>query len=42
MLTNLGEEEDIKRAKKLGANDYMIKAHFLPSEVIAVVKKYLK
>lgn len=42
MLTNLGEEEDIKRAKKLGANDYMIKAHFLPSEVIGVVKKYLK
>lgn len=42
MLTNLGEEADIKRAKKLGANDYMIKAHFLPSEVIAVVKKYIK
>ena len=42
MLTNLGEEADVKRARKLGASDYMIKAHFLPSEVIAVVKKYLK
>lgn len=42
MLTNLGEEDDVKRARRLGASDYMIKAHFLPSEVIGVVKKYLK
>ena len=42
MLTNLGEEDDVKRARKLGASDYIIKAHFLPSEVIAVVKKYIK
>lgn len=42
LLTNLGEAEDIKRGRKLGANDYMIKAHFLPSEVIEVARKYLK
>ncbi|MDP1709771.1 MAG: response regulator [Candidatus Komeilibacteria bacterium] len=41
LLTNLGEVEDIKRARKLGASDYLIKAHFLPSEVVEVIKKYL-
>ncbi len=41
LLTNLSEPGDIKRARKLGADDYMIKSHFLPSEVIAVVQKYL-
>ncbi|MBU2575941.1 response regulator [Patescibacteria group bacterium] len=42
ILTNLGELEDIKRAKELGSNEYIIKSHFLPSEVISVVKKYIK
>lgn len=42
LLTNLGEAEDIKRARRLGVSDYLIKAHFLPSEVIGVVRKYIK
>jgi DNA-binding response OmpR family regulator len=42
MLTNLGQKEDIKKSFKLGANEYMIKAHFLPSEVVEKVKKFLK
>jgi len=42
VLTNLSETEDIKRAKELGSNEYIIKSHFLPSEVIDVIKKYLK
>jgi DNA-binding response OmpR family regulator len=42
MLTNLGQKEDIKKSFKLGANEYLIKAHFLPSEVIEKVKKFLK
>lgn len=42
LLTNVGESEDIKRGRRLGANEYLIKAHFLPSEVIGVVKKYIK
>lgn len=42
LLTNLGEAEDVKRGRQLGANDYLIKAHFLPSEVVAIVKKYIK
>lgn len=42
VLSNLGEVDDVKRAKRLGANDYLIKAHFLPSEVVEIVKKYIK
>ncbi len=42
ILSNLGEVDDVKRAKRLGANDYLIKAHFLPSEVVETVKKYIK
>lgn len=42
VLSNLGEVEDVKRAKRLGADDYLIKAHFLPSEVVGIVKKYIK
>jgi CheY-like chemotaxis protein len=42
LLTNLSEVEDIKKAKKLGAAKYLIKSHFLPSEVIEVVKKYIE
>ncbi len=34
LLTNLGAQEDIERGLELGAVDYMIKAHFIPSEVI--------
>jgi DNA-binding response OmpR family regulator len=42
LLTNLSETGDIKRARKLGADDYLIKSHFLPSEVVEVVKKYIE
>lgn len=42
LLTNVSESEDVKRGRRLGANEYLIKAHFLPSEVIGVVKKYIK
>ncbi len=34
LLTNLGAQEDIERGLQLGATDYMIKAHFIPSEII--------
>lgn len=38
MLSNLGQEEDIEKGKKLGASDYMIKANFTPSQVLAKVQ----
>lgn len=41
MLTNLSEKENIEKAMKMGANDYLIKAHFTPSEVINKVKALL-
>lgn len=41
MLTNLGQKEDIDLALKTGANDYIIKAHFNPQEVIERVHKVL-
>lgn len=37
MLTNSSTQEAIDRARSLGAVDYIIKAHFLPSEVVAKV-----
>ncbi len=41
MLTNLGQEEDIRRGLKGGAVDYIIKVHFGPAETIAKVRKIL-
>lgn len=37
MLTNLGQREDVDKAMALGARDYLIKAHFTPSEIIEKV-----
>lgn len=42
LLTNLGQKSDVERGMKLGASDYLIKAHFMPSEVIEKVKRFLK
>lgn len=42
VLTNLGQKDDIERCFRLGAADYLIKAHFVPSEVIAKVKSLLE
>ena len=39
MLTNLGQKEDVERGMALGVRDYMVKAHFTPSEVAERVKK---
>lgn len=41
ILTNLGQKEDVDRGLKLGANDYIVKAHFTPSEVVAKVRSFL-
>lgn len=42
MLTNLGQKEDVDRGMGLGAADYMVKAHFTPSEVVERVRGLLK
>lgn len=41
MLSNLGQEDDIKKAKELGANDYMVKAHFTVEEIVKKIKSVL-
>jgi DNA-binding response OmpR family regulator len=35
ILSNQGQDSDIERAKKLGVDDYIIKASSIPSEVFA-------
>ena len=42
LLTNLGQKEDVERGMELGAHDYIIKAHFTPSEVVEKVKSLLQ
>lgn len=42
LLTNLGQKEDVDRGMELGADDYVIKAHYTPSEVVAKVNKVLE
>lgn len=41
VLSNIGQKDKIDRCFELGAVDYLIKAHFIPSEVIAKIKKTL-
>ena len=40
-LTNFGQREDIDRGMRMGADDYIIKAHFTPSEVAERVRALL-
>jgi len=42
ILSNLGQKEDVDRGLKLGAADYLIKAHFTPGEIIEKVRNVLK
>lgn len=42
ILSNLGQREDVERGLNLGANDFLIKAHFTLGEVIDKVKSHLK
>ena len=42
MLTNLGQEEDIKKGKELGADDYFVKANQTPAEIVTKVKALIK
>ena len=42
LLTNLGQDEDIKKGKEQGAADYLVKANLTPSEVVDKVREILK
>ncbi len=41
MLSNLGQDDDIKKAKEMGANDYLVKAHFTTEEIAEKIKSVL-
>lgn len=41
LLTNLGQKQNVKKGLHLGAVDYVIKAHYTPSEVVERVNKVL-
>ena len=42
ILSNLGQKDDIEKGLKMGAVDYLIKAHFTPGEIIDKIKIVLK
>lgn len=41
ILSNLGQKDDVQKGVDLGAVDYLIKAHFTPSEIVDKIKKTL-
>lgn len=42
ILSNLGQKDDIEKGLKMGAVDYLIKAHFTPGEIIDKIKVIFK
>ncbi|KKT00861.1 MAG: hypothetical protein UV78_C0074G0005 [Parcubacteria group bacterium GW2011_GWA2_43_17] len=42
LLTNLGQDEDVKKGNNLGAAGYLVKANLTPAQVVDKVKEYLK
>jgi len=41
LLTNLGQKNEVEKGLALGADEYIIKAHFTPTAVVAKVKEVL-
>ncbi len=42
LLTNLGQKSEVEKGLAMGADEYIIKAHFTPTAVVAKVKEVLK
>lgn len=42
LLTNLNQASDIQKAQDMGVKDYLIKAHYMPHEIVEKVKNILK
>lgn len=42
ILSNLGQKDDIEKGLKMGAMDYLIKAHFTPAEIIEKIRGAVK
>lgn len=41
VLSNLGEKEEIEKGLKAGAERYLVKAHYTPTEVVKEIKEIL-
>lgn len=41
LLTNLGQKAEVEKGLALGADEYIIKAHFTPTAVVAKIKELL-
>lgn len=41
ILSNLGQKDEIERGLKLGAVDFLVKAHFTPEEIVDKIKMIL-
>ena len=42
ILSNLGQRDDVQKGIDLGAEDYLIKAHFTPGEIVEKIKTTLE
>ena len=42
LLTNLNQNKDIEKGLSMGADDYLVKAHFMPSEIVEKVDNLLR
>ncbi|MFC1700832.1 PleD family two-component system response regulator [Patescibacteria group bacterium] len=42
ILSNLGQQEEVEKGLKLGAVDYLVKAHLTPDEIVDKVRKILQ
>jgi len=41
MLSNLGQPEQVEKARALGVKEFLLKANYTPSQIVAKVKQYL-
>jgi DNA-binding response OmpR family regulator len=41
LLTNLGQKNEVEKGLSLGAEEYIIKAHFTPTAVVAKIKELI-
>ncbi len=41
ILSNLGQKSEVERGLKLGAVDFLIKAHFTPAEIVSKIKEII-
>jgi DNA-binding response OmpR family regulator len=42
VMSNLGQEDHVKRAMNLGATTYIVKSQFTPSNVVEKIKEIMK